>query len=117
MVGCESVCIESKKSWIFCEEPGGGAGAEELACVGAEIDVEEGAVAFGADDCVAATSQLISPIWRRKLMYQVAQVMESWLNLGLPRHPNFSGILSCYPQSLDRSSIPPEPSPDQLERA
>jgi hypothetical protein len=43
MVGCESVCIESKKSWIFWDEPAGGAGAEELDCAGAEV-VEAGAV-------------------------------------------------------------------------
>ena len=48
MVGCESVCIESKKSWIFWEDPGGGAGAEELVCVGAEVRVEVGAAALGA---------------------------------------------------------------------
>jgi hypothetical protein len=45
MVGCESVWIESKKSWIFCDEPAGGADAEELACVGAEV-VEAGAAAL-----------------------------------------------------------------------
>ena len=53
MVGCESVCIESKKSCIFWDEPAGGAGAEELACVGAEV--EAGAAALGVWDWVAAT--------------------------------------------------------------
>ena len=49
MVGCESACIESKKSWIFCEEPGGGAGADELEDVGAAVREEEGAASLGCD--------------------------------------------------------------------
>jgi hypothetical protein len=60
MVGCESVWIESKKSWIFCDEPAGGAGAEELDCVGAEV-VEAGAAALGVCDWVAAIQVSLLP--------------------------------------------------------
>lgn len=29
--------MESKKSWIFCDEPGGGADADDEDCVGADV--------------------------------------------------------------------------------
>jgi len=108
MVGCESVCIESKKSWIFWDEPAGGAGAEELACVGAEV--EAGAAALGVCDWVAAIPiSLLPTVGGMKLIYQVEQAMEFWPILDLLQHPDSSCIPSCYLQSLDHSSIPPVP--------